>query len=114
MEGPKPTGPAPKPGKYLKISLYLKKKPEVTDEYFHAYWANNHIAPALLNKDFVSKVRRYNQVSPALLRKTPLVEYKPLISGQATYYTGVSRDGKGFRDTSAGIRWCRRGMGGQP
>lgn len=65
-QGPAPSGPPPKPGKYLKISLYLRKQPHVTDEYFHAYWANNHIEPALKNKKFTDRVRRYNQVrSPA-------------------------------------------------
>lgn len=63
MEGPAPTGPVPEPGKYLKVTVFVKKKPEVTDEYFHAYWANNHIVPALANKNFMDKVRRYNQVS---------------------------------------------------
>lgn len=62
-EGPAPTGPVPKPGKYLKVSLYLKKQPHVTDDYFHAYWANNHLVPAFGNKNFMDRVRRYNQVS---------------------------------------------------
>lgn len=61
MDGPVLTGPPPKEGKYLKVSLYLRKLPHITDDYFHAYWANNHIIPALANKNFVSRVRRYNQ-----------------------------------------------------
>lgn len=61
------TGPAPKPGKYAKVSLFLRKRPDLSDEYFHAYWANNHVTPAFENKIFMEKVRRYNQVgfSPA-------------------------------------------------
>ncbi|TPX08007.1 uncharacterized protein E0L32_010338 [Thyridium curvatum] len=61
-------GPAPKPGRYVKISIFLRKLPHITDEYFHAYWANNHIIPALANKLFVEKVRRYNQhhITPEL------------------------------------------------
>ncbi|KAK0382916.1 hypothetical protein NLU13_8832 [Sarocladium strictum] len=55
------TGPAPKPGKYVKVSLFLRKRPDLSDEYFHAYWANNHIAPAFENRKFMEKVRRYNQ-----------------------------------------------------
>lgn len=62
-QGPAPSGPAPKPGKYLKISLYLRKQPHVTDEYFHAYWANNHLVPAMNNKTFMERTRRYNQVA---------------------------------------------------
>lgn len=68
-QGPPPSGPVPKPGRYLKISLYLRKQPNVTDAYFHAYWANNHLEPALKNKTFTDKTRRYNQVpnlSPCL------------------------------------------------
>lgn len=63
MTSPPLTGPPPKPGRLLKVSLFLRKLPHITDEYFHAYWANNHIIPALANENFVSKVRRYNQVS---------------------------------------------------
>ena len=62
MSSPALTGPAPNEGKYLKVSLYLRKLPHITDDYFHAYWANNHVIPALANKNFVSRVRRYNQV----------------------------------------------------
>lgn len=59
-----PSGPAPKPdGKLLRITMYIKKLPEVTDEFFHAYWANNHIAPALLNETFRRNIVRYNQVT---------------------------------------------------
>ncbi|CAK7215349.1 hypothetical protein SCUCBS95973_002451 [Sporothrix curviconia] len=55
-------GPAPSPtGKYVKITMFLKKLPHVSNEYFSAYWANNHVAPALKNKVFRDKVRRYNQ-----------------------------------------------------
>jgi hypothetical protein len=62
MDGPASSGPVPKPGKYLKVSLFLKKLPTVTDDYFHAYWANNHVKVALENDTFRHKVRRYNQV----------------------------------------------------
>lgn len=59
---PAPSGQAPKPGKYVKVSLFLKKQPHVTDDHFHAYWAHNHLNPAFANKTFMDKVRRYNQV----------------------------------------------------
>jgi hypothetical protein len=59
-----PTGPAPtRNGKLLKITLYLKKLPHVSDTFFHAYWANNHVGPAVSNPKFRQKVVRYNQVS---------------------------------------------------
>lgn len=59
------SGPAPKPGKFVKVSLYLKKLPHVSDDHFHAYWANNHLVPAFAHKKFMDKVRRYNQVRPS-------------------------------------------------
>lgn len=58
-----PSGPVPIPGKYVKVSLYLKKLPHVSDDHFHAYWANNHLVPAFAHQKFMDKVRRYNQVS---------------------------------------------------
>lgn len=61
--GPAVDGPQPKPGKYLKVSLFLRKLPNVSDEYFHGYWRNNHLVPAFANETFMSKVRKYNQVS---------------------------------------------------
>ena len=62
------SGPAPKLGKYVKVSLYLKKLPHVSDDHFHAYWANNHLVPAFAHKKFMDKVRRYNQVSASCRR----------------------------------------------
>lgn len=61
-QGPPVNGPKPKPEKYLKVSLYLRKLPNVSDEYFHGYWRNNHLVPAFANTTFMSKVRKYNQV----------------------------------------------------
>jgi hypothetical protein len=77
MENTTPSGPAPTQGKYLKVSVFLKKKPEVTDDFFHAYWANNHIVPALATQTFMDKVRRYNQVSPAFAAPYNLSKLKP-------------------------------------
>ncbi|CAK7239698.1 MAG: hypothetical protein STHCBS139747_001133 [Sporothrix thermara] len=49
-------GPAPSAaGKYVKITIFLKKLPHVDDEYFRAYWANNHVAPVLKSKIFRDK-----------------------------------------------------------
>jgi hypothetical protein len=46
----------------LRVQLCLKKKDDVTDEFFHDYWRGNHVKLALENKKFVDKVIRYNQV----------------------------------------------------
>ncbi|KAL1851998.1 hypothetical protein Daus18300_012353 [Diaporthe australafricana] len=48
--------------------MFFKKHPNVTDDYFHAYWANNHVEPLLKLTKFGDKVRRYNQhhITPEL------------------------------------------------
>ncbi|OCL10835.1 hypothetical protein AOQ84DRAFT_288438 [Glonium stellatum] len=68
--------------KYLKVIFYLKKRDDITDEYFHEYWKINHMKLALENKKFVDKVIRYNQLhaSPELKKaakiyKIPVLEY---------------------------------------
>lgn len=61
-ETPELTGPAPVPGQCIKVSMFFNKNPHVTDEYFHAYWANNHLEPLLKIGKFKEKIRRYNQV----------------------------------------------------
>lgn len=50
----------------LKITEYLKKKPGVTDEQFHAHWNGQHVNIAMESELFRKKVRKYNQVSPSL------------------------------------------------
>jgi hypothetical protein len=47
---------------YIRVQLCLKKKDEVSDEFFHNYWKGNHVKLALENKKFRDKVIRYNQV----------------------------------------------------
>ncbi|CAK7233734.1 hypothetical protein SCUCBS95973_008696 [Sporothrix curviconia] len=81
-KGPAVKGPQPKPEKYLKVSLYLRKLPEVSDEYFHGYWRNNHLVPAFANETFMSKVRKYNQhhITPDLREQAqslgiPVLDY---------------------------------------
>lgn len=73
------------PPKYIKILLMLKKKDEVSDEFFHQYWRGNHVDLAIANKKFTDKVIRYNQVSSLRLdsfivqtyrlSETPLIIY---------------------------------------
>ncbi|KAI6784980.1 uncharacterized protein J7T54_008074 [Emericellopsis cladophorae] len=63
MSQPQPElqGPPLKPGRYIKISLFLKRRPDVTEEYFHAYWLHNHTNLFLGVKAFKELVRKYNQ-----------------------------------------------------
>ncbi|KAK5737320.1 hypothetical protein LTR17_006737 [Elasticomyces elasticus] len=51
----------------LKISLFLKKQPNLTDEFFHKHWKTQHVDVALRNRTFASKARRYNQVRQRVL-----------------------------------------------
>jgi len=47
---------------YVKVSLYIKKRPDISDQQFHQHWKTQHIDIAMRNKTFMSKVRKYNQV----------------------------------------------------
>ncbi|KAF2501205.1 hypothetical protein BU16DRAFT_500149 [Lophium mytilinum] len=47
--------------KYVKLSVYLKRLPDCTDEKFHSYWAGNHAQVAMEHDVFRKHVRRYNQ-----------------------------------------------------
>lgn len=64
-ELPTLAGPAPKPGKYIRVSIQIKKRPDVSFEYFSAYWANNHVAKTAADIRGSSPVKRYNQVRPS-------------------------------------------------
>lgn len=66
MSQPELLGPPLKPGKYIKITIFLKKKADITDEYFHAYWLHNHTHQFLKTKAFKTLVRKYSQVCPAV------------------------------------------------
>ncbi|KAF2008023.1 hypothetical protein P154DRAFT_419472 [Amniculicola lignicola CBS 123094] len=66
----------------LRVQLCIKKKDDVTDEFFHDYWKGNHVKLAFENKKFVGTVLRYNQfhTSPKLkeaakIFKIPVPEY---------------------------------------
>jgi hypothetical protein len=48
--------------KYIKLTFYLKRLPDCTDEKFHQYWAENHAQVAMQHAVFNKVVRRYNQV----------------------------------------------------
>ncbi|KAK0948029.1 hypothetical protein LTR29_000553 [Friedmanniomyces endolithicus] len=67
---------------YLKISLFLRKQPHVSDEFFHQHWETQHVDVALRNKTFAAKARKYNQVhiTPELREQAkafgvPVMEY---------------------------------------
>jgi hypothetical protein len=47
---------------FIRVQLYIKKKDDITDQFFHDYWRGNHVKLALENKNFVDRVIRYNQV----------------------------------------------------
>ncbi|KAF4628520.1 hypothetical protein G7Y89_g9628 [Cudoniella acicularis] len=46
---------SPKPNA-VKISLFLKKRPDITDEKFHQHWREPHAKIALENSTFVNKI----------------------------------------------------------
>ena len=48
--------------KYLKITLCLNKRDDLTNAEFSDYWRTNHVDLAMNNKTFTDRVRRYNQV----------------------------------------------------
>ncbi|KAL3470508.1 hypothetical protein BJX99DRAFT_264189 [Aspergillus californicus] len=47
--------------KYVKIMMYLKRRPDVSDEQFHHRWSKEHVEIALSNPVFKSKILRFNQ-----------------------------------------------------
>ncbi|KIV98510.1 uncharacterized protein PV09_09687 [Verruconis gallopava] len=47
---------------YLKISLFIKKLPQISAEQFRAHWKGQHVDIAKANKTFMKNVRKYNQV----------------------------------------------------
>lgn len=57
------TGPPPKPGKYAKLSVHFKKRPDISDEYFFTYWANNHVSAFLALTVGRDKIKGYSQAS---------------------------------------------------
>jgi len=46
----------------LKISLFISKLPDISDEQFRKHWKGPHAQIALENKTFMKNVRKYNQV----------------------------------------------------
>ncbi|KAH7139332.1 hypothetical protein B0J11DRAFT_589065 [Dendryphion nanum] len=67
---------------FIRVQLFIKKKDDITDDFFHNYWRGNHVKLALENKNFVDRVIRYNQfhTSPRLKDaagdfKIPVPEY---------------------------------------
>lgn len=67
MSQPELIGPPLKPGKYIKVTIFLKKKDGITDEYFHSYWLHNHTHRFLKTKAFKTLCRKYSQVPSSLL-----------------------------------------------
>ena len=71
MTQPELLGPPPKPAKLVKVSLFLKKRPDISDDYFRAYWYHNHRVLFVDTKAFRKYVRKYNQVSAPRGRRDP-------------------------------------------
>lgn len=57
--------PGVTPGPYFKVTIFFRKRADLTDDYFHTYWRKNHCDLALDSKVFMGKVRRYSQVLQA-------------------------------------------------
>ncbi|KAL8345461.1 hypothetical protein RB601_005483 [Gaeumannomyces tritici] len=55
------TGPPLKPGKYVKLSVHFKKRPDISDEYFFTYWANNHVSAFLAATVSHGNIKGYSQ-----------------------------------------------------
>ena len=47
---------------YIKVSLFIKKLPNISHEQFRAHWKGPHVDIAMKNDTFVRLVRKYNQV----------------------------------------------------
>ncbi|KAF2099273.1 hypothetical protein NA57DRAFT_74775 [Rhizodiscina lignyota] len=67
---------------YVKISLFLKKLPNISDEQFHEHWKGQHVKLAMQNKLFANKTRKYNQhhITPEYRKQAaefgiPVLEY---------------------------------------
>jgi len=54
----------PTRGKYYKVSYFLKKKPGISDEEFHAHWEGVHKDLPQRIPKFMKIVKRYQQVCP--------------------------------------------------
>lgn len=60
-------GPVPERGPLIKVTELVRKLPNITDDQFHAYWANAHVHRVLSVKAFTDRIVRYNQVSLLLV-----------------------------------------------
>ncbi|KAF2670830.1 hypothetical protein BT63DRAFT_423124 [Microthyrium microscopicum] len=80
-----PHAPNGKQSKLIKITEYLKKLPNITDEQFHQHWNSTHVNIAMKSPLFRKHVRYYNQfhITPedrALAAKLgPVLEYDGVV-----------------------------------
>ncbi|KAH6668433.1 hypothetical protein B0J14DRAFT_164812 [Halenospora varia] len=71
---------------YIKIMMYLRKRPDVADEEFQRLWKGPHVDIALSNENFKKKILRFNQVltSPELKAQAkefqiPVLDYDGVV-----------------------------------
>ncbi|CAG8954367.1 hypothetical protein HYFRA_00005992 [Hymenoscyphus fraxineus] len=61
--------------KFVKVTLFIKKLPHITDEFFHNYWRKEHAEGSMFKGSiFAEKVLRYNQVHTSPLLKAQAKE----------------------------------------
>lgn len=48
----------------LKVSMFVRKLPTISDEQFHAHWKGQHVDIAKKSVAFIKSARKYNQVTP--------------------------------------------------
>ncbi|KAF1987945.1 hypothetical protein K402DRAFT_462331 [Aulographum hederae CBS 113979] len=63
-------------GKYLKVSLFLTKLPNITNEKFHSHWKGTHADLALANSRFQQVVKKYNQAHTSPELKSQASDFK--------------------------------------
>ena len=105
---PSPDTADPSTAGCIRITLFLRKLPGVSDDYFHAYWANNHVAPALRSPVFMHKVKKYVQchATPAMKEKAkalgaPVLDYDGVAETWVTASTTGSRPCRSRRSSTS-------------
>ena len=64
-------------GKYLKITMLVRKHVDVTDDYFHKYWTKCDVPLALDCPAFTENVVRYTSVRVISLPQFPVASGSP-------------------------------------
>lgn len=64
---PQPDGRGSNQQPYYRILLLFKKRPDVTEEYFHTHWKTVHADLTMAGKNIGVRVSRYVQVSSPII-----------------------------------------------